>query len=124
MKDVIVMFQLRQLKMYLMLLAISLIIFIPQPEVKQTSMVSASDDTSEVLVQEVHSDTSLESKIDDILKDERLDGTVTGVSVRHADTGEMLYSHEGDKRLRPASNMKLLTSAAALDVLGPEYQFE
>src|SRR5690625_4619092 len=89
MKDVIVMFQLRQLKMYLILLAISLIIFIPQPEVKQTSMVSASDDSTEVLVQEVHSDTSLESKIDDILKDERLDGTVTGVSVRHADTGEI-----------------------------------
>lgn len=118
------MFQLRQLKMYLILLTISLVIFIPQPEMKQTSMISASDESTETLVQEVQTDSTLENKIDDILKDERLDGTVTGVSVRHADTGEMLYSHEGDKRLRPASNMKLLTSAAALDVLGPDYQFE
>src|SRR5699024_8030133 len=124
MKDVIVMFQLRQLKMYLILLAISLVIFIPQPEVKQTSMVSASDDSTETLVQEVQADSSLKNKIDDILKDERLDGTVTGVSVRHADTGEMLYSHDGDKRLRPASTIKLLSSAAVLDVLGPDYQFK
>src|SRR5699024_7322828 len=124
MKDVIVMFQLRQLKMYLILLAISLVIFIPQPEVKQTSMVSASDDSTETLVQEVQADSSVKNKIDDNLKDERLDGTVTGVSVRPAATVQMLYYHDGDKRLRPASNMKLLSSAAALDVLGPDYQFE
>src|SRR5699024_2938337 len=45
-------------------------------------------------------------------------------TVRHGDTAEILFSQFGDKRLRPASNMKMLTTAAALDVLGPDYRFE
>src|SRR5699024_9944839 len=71
-----------------------------------------------------HGQTDLTEKMDEVLLDERLDGTVTGVSVRHADTGELLYSRDGDKRLRPASNMKLLTASTALEILGPNYQFE
>ncbi|SEM12482.1 D-alanyl-D-alanine carboxypeptidase / D-alanyl-D-alanine-endopeptidase (penicillin-binding protein 4) [Mesobacillus persicus] len=63
------------------------------------------------------------TKIESILKDERLRGAVTGISIRKADTGEVLYSSLADVRLHPASNMKLLTAVAALEQLGPEYQF-
>lgn len=66
---------------------------------------------------------TLEQKIDTILNDPKLDGGITGVSVRNAQTGESIYSHFGTTRLRPASNMKLLTGTAALDLLGPDYQF-
>src|SRR5699024_3671572 len=97
--------------MYFLSLAIVMVLFMPQPEMTQTTFVSASKETTE-------------EKIDKVLQDEKLRGTVTGVTVRHADTAEVLYSQFGDKRLRPASNMKLLTAAAALDVLGPDYQFE
>ncbi|WP_239094080.1 D-alanyl-D-alanine carboxypeptidase/D-alanyl-D-alanine-endopeptidase [Bacillus sp. B15-48] len=63
------------------------------------------------------------AKIDTILKDERLAGAITGVSIRNAVSGELIYSPFGDTRLHPASNMKLLTAASALEVLGKDYQF-
>lgn len=107
--------------MYFLVFALVLVAFLPQPEAKQTTIVSASNEMTEVKNQET---TNLAGKIDEVLKDSRLEGTVTGVTVRHADTAEVLYSQFGDKRLRPASNMKILTSAAALDVLGPDHQFE
>lgn len=117
----IVMFQLRQIKKYFLFLAIAMVVLLPLPEAKQTTFVSASNETAEAAVQEA---TTLEGKIHEVLQDQRLDGTVTGVTVRHGDTAEILFSQFGDKRLRPASNMKMLTTAAALDVLGPDYRFE
>ena len=53
-----------------------------------------------------------------------LEGTTIGVHVRDAITGDALYSSGGDSSLIPASNMKLLTTGAALRVLGPEAIFE
>ncbi|PNB03354.1 D-alanyl-D-alanine carboxypeptidase/D-alanyl-D-alanine-endopeptidase, partial [Pseudomonas sp. FW306-02-H05-BA] len=57
----------------------------------------------------------LVDKIDAILESEHLDGTTTGVTIRDAATGDILYEHFGNMRLHPASNMKLLTGAAALE---------
>lgn len=66
----------------------------------------------------------LGKRIEEILNDERLNGATIGVSIRSAKSGEILYDHFGDFRLRPASNMKLLTAAAALETLGEQYQFK
>lgn len=38
--------------------------------------------------------------------------------------GDTLYSRDAGKLMVPASNMKILTAAVALDALGPEFQFE
>lgn len=65
----------------------------------------------------------LAAALDRILADPRLAGATAGVVVRDADGGTLLYSREGERRLVPASNQKLLTSAAALEVLGPGYRF-
>lgn len=67
--------------------------------------------------------TDLNERIDMILAHERLSGAITGVSIRSGETGELLYSHFGETRLRPASNMKILTSIAALETLGTDHRF-
>lgn len=61
--------------------------------------------------------------LDQILADSRLDPARAGVAVRAAATGEDLYSLDADKLFAPASNTKLLTSAAALDTLGTDFRF-
>ena len=66
---------------------------------------------------------SLAADLDRLLADPRLVGAQAGVVVRDATTGEHLYTRNSDSRLLPASNAKLLTSAAAMDVLGPDYRF-
>ena len=67
--------------------------------------------------------TDLRADIDALLEDPALDGAVSGVVVVDPATGEELYSRDGDEQLLPASNMKLVTAAAALEVLGPDHSF-
>ncbi|WP_405094638.1 D-alanyl-D-alanine carboxypeptidase/D-alanyl-D-alanine-endopeptidase [Micromonospora sp. NBC_01412] len=67
--------------------------------------------------------TRLTATIDSILADSRLAGAQAGVVVVDTATGETLYDRNGDRRLVPASNTKLLTSTAALALLGPGHRF-
>jgi D-alanyl-D-alanine carboxypeptidase/D-alanyl-D-alanine-endopeptidase (penicillin-binding protein 4) len=46
-----------------------------------------------------------------------------GLLVTDAETGATLYERNANDYFLPASNMKLLTTALALDTLGPEYRF-
>jgi D-alanyl-D-alanine carboxypeptidase/D-alanyl-D-alanine-endopeptidase (penicillin-binding protein 4) len=48
---------------------------------------------------------------------------VWAVDIRSLDTGERLYELNAGKLMMPASNMKILTLAAAADVLGWDYRF-
>lgn len=61
--------------------------------------------------------------LDPILNDAKIKSVTTGVIVKSLDKGEVLYEHNADKLLIPASNMKILTSAAALQTLGEDYRF-
>jgi D-alanyl-D-alanine carboxypeptidase/D-alanyl-D-alanine-endopeptidase (penicillin-binding protein 4) len=69
------------------------------------------------------STSALGAALDHILADHRYAGSQVGLEVRDADTGDILYEHDAETRLLPASNAKLLTSTAAMDVLGPDYRF-
>ncbi|WP_157978556.1 D-alanyl-D-alanine carboxypeptidase/D-alanyl-D-alanine endopeptidase [Nocardia aurea] len=61
--------------------------------------------------------------LDRILGDPRLSMARIGVVVKSAVTGEPLYERDPDQIFTPASFVKLLTSAAALDTLGPGHRF-
>jgi D-alanyl-D-alanine carboxypeptidase/D-alanyl-D-alanine-endopeptidase (penicillin-binding protein 4) len=52
-----------------------------------------------------------------------LNGSDVGLVVRKADTGEVLYTRQSDRRRQPASNGKLFTAASALDTLGADRRF-
>lgn len=66
---------------------------------------------------------ALAERIDAILDDPRYDGSQVGVVVRSAETGELLYARNPGRRQLPASNVKLFSSTAALELLGPDYRF-
>ncbi len=61
--------------------------------------------------------------IDDILADPDLPSAIWGIEVRDARDGRVLLSRNADKNLLPASNLKLFTTAAALDRLGPTFRY-
>jgi PBP4 family serine-type D-alanyl-D-alanine carboxypeptidase len=65
----------------------------------------------------------LKTDLDQILSDSRLNGATVGVTVRNAGTGAVLYSHNADQQVIPASNNKIETSAAAFGILGTGYRF-
>lgn len=64
------------------------------------------------------------TKVEEILLDTRLEGATTAISIRQASNGEIIYAHLGDVRVRPASVMKLLTGAAALEALDEKHTFK
>ena len=46
-----------------------------------------------------------------------------GIEVVHLSDGKVLYSRDADQFFLPASNMKLFTTAAAVEELGPDFVF-
>lgn len=48
---------------------------------------------------------------------------VTGLFVADARTGEALFAVNGDDPLNPASNVKMISTATALELLGPDFKY-
>ncbi|HWO65823.1 MAG TPA: D-alanyl-D-alanine carboxypeptidase/D-alanyl-D-alanine-endopeptidase [Umezawaea sp.] len=65
----------------------------------------------------------LASDLDRILSDSRLVGATVGLVVKDAETGENIYTRSGNTRFQPGSTAKLITSATALDTLGPDHRW-
>ncbi len=65
----------------------------------------------------------LQSRIQEVLRRPQLAQAIVGVKVTSAETGRVLFEENANKRLRPASVMKLYTVATALDRLSPDYRF-
>lgn len=68
-------------------------------------------------------DARLRAELEEILRAPELEKAFVGVHVRSVTDGRTLFEHNGAKLFNPASNMKLLTTAAALWYLGPSYRF-
>lgn len=66
---------------------------------------------------------SLDHQVETLLADPKLGGARTGVVMIDLDSGEVLAQHAAEDSFIPASNMKLLTSGAALVLLGKDFAF-
>lgn len=64
---------------------------------------------------------------------ERIDGIISqslqqkvqfSIYVVKADSGQAVYEHNARELMIPASNMKIITTAAALKYLGPDYEYK
>ena len=65
----------------------------------------------------------LKADLDKIISDSRLSNATVGLTVRNATTGAVLYDHNANTQVTPASNNKLETSTAAFGLLGTGYRF-
>ena len=68
-------------------------------------------------------DPRLVRKINSVMADSRVQRAKSSAVVLNAVTGERLYSRNGIVPRIPASNTKILTAAAALETLGPDFTF-
>lgn len=59
-----------------------------------------------------------------LASEEQLQGAAFAIHITEEHSGKTIFEKSADQRMRPASNMKLLTAAAALDELGEEHRFE
>ncbi len=66
----------------------------------------------------------LGGRIDAVLDVLAFDEAFWGVLAIDTETGRTIYSRNADKRFMPASNLKLVTTAAALHGLGADFRYE
>ncbi|MEA2705383.1 MAG: hypothetical protein QOH22_171 [Gemmatimonadaceae bacterium] len=67
--------------------------------------------------------SELRHEIDSLTSQPEFRNAQWGVLIVNPRTGDTLYSRNAGKLFMPASNMKIITSAAALTLLGPDYRY-
>ena len=65
----------------------------------------------------------LKARLDELGSQPGLAGAKIGLLVADFETGQIIYAHNEKMPLNAASNVKLVTSAAAISRLGPEYRW-
>lgn len=69
--------------------------------------------------------TRIESQsTDPFSSDKTLKHAAVGISIQNCETGQFVYSHNGSTSMHPASVLKLITTASALEMLGPDFRFK
>lgn len=68
-------------------------------------------------------DTELRNRITALIDNPARPSALWGIQVVNLETGNIVYSRNADIGLVPASNQKIITTAAALHNLGPDYRF-
>lgn len=62
-------------------------------------------------------------EIESVLSEPRWSRSTFAVLVIDGETGDTIVAHNDDRSMAPASNLKVLTTAAALHYLGPDYRW-
>lgn len=86
-----------------------------QQALSATTVVTAPTPVADPLVRQLD---SLLLSADTLMQISQL-----GMQIVDLTAGKVLYSHLANQRMRPASTEKVVTAIAALDLLGPSYQF-
>ena len=94
----------------------------PGPTPAQTPQSSPSPTPARTATT-TNSLAELRSRIAEILRKPELAPAMIAVKVASLDSGRVVFEENAHKLLRPASNMKLYTVAAALDRLSPDFRF-
>jgi len=71
----------------------------------------------------VFASNSLQARINALLTQSSQKNVVFGIKIIKADSGELVYSHYGQNAMVPASNMKIVTTAAAVSILGADFEY-
>ncbi len=87
----------------------------------QASQIQSSSTNAAELP--VHIDGELSASLDQLLKSPEFSHGRWGVAVISLKDGKLIYEHNGDHLFTPASNMKVYTTAVALDLLGADYRW-
>lgn len=66
----------------------------------------------------------IQTAIRQLTKDPSLKHASIGICVIDVESGKILAQHEAKRSLVPASSLKVVTTASALSILGPDYTFE
>lgn len=72
---------------------------------------------------ETELERQLQDELDKVLASKVFGKARNGVYVVDLATGKVLYAVGADEQLNPASNVKLVSTGAALDALGPDFRF-
>lgn len=94
----------------------------PEPQSPATGTAGAAT-TATVPSAAIAAAARFMERADKLVQTEPVDKGMWGLLVVDAMTGETLYQKNADKYFVPASNMKLLSTALALDTLGSSYRF-
>ncbi len=65
----------------------------------------------------------LVERINRVISQSLREGVILSIHIVEADSGSTVYKHNAEKPMIPASNMKIITTAAALKYLGPDYYY-
>lgn len=92
---------------------------------KRNNVESVQNSNANTLVPSSNAaeDSELARKIEQTIKESKFASARWGVSVISLRDGRTVYSLDAQKSFSPASNMKLITTATALDLLGTGYRW-
>lgn len=77
-----------------------------------------------VSAQQPQSYKAMEAGINQVLTSQRMRGVSSSIIVRDAKTNKIVYRYRQGQGVTPASNVKVLTAASALEILGKDYTFQ
>lgn len=101
-------------------LALLIVLFFTIPAFSQQRQDSTQQKPKPVRVSPVR---ELQSDLDALIDNSDFSNAFIGISVLSLENGESIYKKNDQKNYVPASNLKLLTTAAALEYLGKDFKF-